>query len=505
MMFKCNTMFTKKDGPRAEIHKNGTTVTTHSSSFSFRTCLLAIHVALLFLFLAPLAATAQSDLGSISGTITDTSGALVGNASVKITSEGTGAVRTVRTNKSGFYTVPALAPGKYTITVEAAGFEKLVRTGNNIDPSLPNTENLTLTVGQVTQAVQVSAEQETLQTDTATLGRVITSNQVANLPLNGRNPIYAALTKAGITSAPTSPTGANGSGTASNISSFSFSTGLGALQINGGRERDNLLTYDGAVAVRVRASGDSVGTPDLDAVQEIQVLATNYPAEYGRSIGGQVRIITKAGTQQFHGSIYEYLQNPDLNANSWSRNHNYANNTNPNYPEALKTNFVAPFTFNQFGGVFDGPLYIPHVLPKGKVFFLYSEAFVEYPQKTTATYTTINPAYKNGDFSSLITGNPATNLYLRDPALGKPCNASTGAGGGCIGNENGGPSNNIIPANYLSPNGSGLLKIFPSPTPNFSAGQQQPAGSGQLPGAPGDRQRATWTSFRRTRTTSASA
>jgi hypothetical protein len=427
------------------------------------TRLLLTALLLLLLALSPAALIGQSDLSSVSGTITDPSGALVANAAVTLANEATGATRAATTNRSGFYTIPAVSPGRYTITVKAASFDELVKTGNNVDPSLPTTENLTLTVGKVSQSVQVEAQQETLETDSATLGRVITSNQVENLPLNGRNPVFAALTKAGITSAPTSPTGANGSAAASNISSFSFSTGLGALQINGGRERDNLLTYDGAVAVRVRASGDSVGTPDLDAVQEIQVLATNYPAEYGRSIGGQIRIVTKSGGRDFHGSLYEYLQNPDLNANSWTRNHNYANNSNPNYPEALKTNFVAPFTFNQFGGVFDGPLYIPHVIPKGKVFFLYSEAFVEYPQKTTATYTTLNPAYRTGNFSSLIAPGVASPHYIRDPQSGLPCNATTGAGGGCF-------AGNMIPQGRLSPNGVALMSIFPAPTPNFTLG-----------------------------------
>jgi hypothetical protein len=422
----------------------------------------AVYLALVLCLLLPASLLAQSDLGSITGSVSDPSGALVANATVTATNESTGANRTVTTNRSGFYSMPALAPGKYTLTVQAQGFDKLIKISNNVDPSLPNTENLQLTVGQVSQAVQVEADQTTLETQSATLGRVITSNQIANLPLNGRNPIYAALTKAGITSAPTSPTGANGSAAASNISSFSFSTGLGALQINGSRERDNLLTYDGAVAVRVRASGDSVGTPDLDAVQEIQVLATNYPAEYGRSIGGQVRIITRSGGQSFHGSLYEYLQNPAFNANSWTRNFN-ANNNNPNYPANLKTNFVAPFTFNQFGGVFDGPLYIPHILPKGKVFFLYSEAFVKYPQKTTATYTTLNPAYRTGDFSSFIAPGVATPHYIRDPQSGLPCAPTTGIGGGCF-------QGNMIPTKRLSANGVGLMSIFPTPTPNFLLG-----------------------------------
>jgi len=420
---------------------------------------------LLATVLAP-GAWAQSDLSSIGGTVTDPSGALVSKAQVLVTSEATGAVHKVFTNKSGLYTIPDLAPGRYTITVEAAGFQRLVMTGNNLDPALPTTANLHLSLGSASQSVTVEASETTLEADSATLGRTITAKQIDSLPVNGRNPIYVALTKAGITSGPTSAVAANGSGAGSNLSSFNFSTGLGAIQINGGRERDNLLSYDGAVATRVRASGDSVGVVDMENVQEVQVLSANYAAEYGRSIGGQIRITTKSGSDKFHGSLYEYLQNPDLNANTWVRNHNYANNTNPAYPAALKTNFVAPFTYNQFGGGINGPLYIPHVLPKGKVFFLYSEAFVVYPQTVTNPVTVPNAAFRGGDFSSLINqSNAANNHYIRDPQSGEPCNAQTGLGGGCF-------AGNIIPSDRLSANGVGLLSIYPTPTPNFQLGNE---------------------------------
>src|SRR5580698_4714459 len=398
---------------------------------------------------SPAGLLAQSDNSSIAGTITDPSGAVVANASITVTSELTAAEHKTVSNRSGFYTIAGLAPGKYTVTVTAPAFKAVTMTNNNLDPAVPSTVNVSLSVGQMDQQVEVRANETELQADSSTLGRVITSSQADNLPLNGRNPIYLALTKAGITSI------------SSNVSSFSFSTGLGALNINGGRERDNLLTYDGAVAVRIRASGDSIGTPDLDAVQEVQVLATNYPAEYGRSIGGQVRIITKSGGDKFHGSLYEYFQNPVLNANSWVRSDN-ANNSNPNYPSALKTNSVAPFTFNQFGFVFDGPLYVPKVLPKGKVFFLYSEAFVRNPSLSTETDTVPNAAFRNGDFSSLLTGNPATSHYIKDPQSTQACNASTG-GPGCF-------PGNIIPQARLSPNGVGLLTAFPVPTPGFQIG-----------------------------------
>jgi Carboxypeptidase regulatory-like domain len=214
----------------------------------------------------PVALMAQSDNSSITGTITDPSGAVVDRAEITVISELTGAEHKTISNRSGFYTIAGLAPGKYTVKVVAPSFHTVTRTNNNLDPAVPTTVNIALVVGATNQQVEITANETTLQADSSTLGRVITSSQADNLPLNGRNPVYLALTKAGITS------------TTSNVSTFSFSTGLGALNINGGRERDNLLTYDGAVAVRIRASGDSIGTPDLDAVQEVQVLATNYPS-----------------------------------------------------------------------------------------------------------------------------------------------------------------------------------------------------------------------------------
>jgi hypothetical protein len=396
----------------------------------------------------PATLLAQSDNSSIAGTITDPSGAVVSGASITVISELTSAEHKTVSNRSGYYTIAGLAPGKYTVRVSAAGFSTVSRSNNNLDPSVPATVNLSLAVGETAQQVSVTAEETTVQADSSTLGRVITSNQAENIPLNGRNPLNLALTKAGITSA------------TNTLSSFSYSTGLGALNINGGRERSNLVSYDGAVAVRVRASGDSIGVPDLDAVQEVQILATNYPAEYGRSTGGQVRIITKGGGNRFHGSLYEYLRNPKLDANTWTRNAN-PNNANPNYPAALKTNFVAPYTFNQFGYNVNGPLYIPHVLPKGKVFFLFSQAFVRYPQTLTNPAIVPNAALRTalttGDFSAVTTS------WLRNPKLGLPCDAKSGAGGGCY------PQRAKV-TGTPSPNGLALLNVFPTATPGFQVG-----------------------------------
>lgn len=387
---------------------------------------------------------AQSDLAGVSGTITDQTGAIIHGATVTVTDEATGIVHSTTTNDSGYYTIPSLSPGRYTIVVTAPSFQTLTSHGNNVDPSVYTTANLQVSTGSTSETVQVSAQETGIQPESTLLGRVITSKQAEMLPLSGRNPITLALLKAGVTS------------TNGNVSSFQFSTGLGGLNINGARDRDNLVTYDGAVAVRLRANGDSVGVVDLENVQEVQVLSTNYPAEYGRSIGGQVRIITRSGTDHFHGSVYEYLQNPVLNANSWVRNHSSANN-NPSLPKSVKTNYVAPFTFNQFGFSVNGPLFIPHVLPKGKVFFLYSEAFVRYPATNTNSVTVPNPAFRTGDFSSVAT-------HIRDPKATGTCDPKSG-GPACF-------PGNIIPKSRLSPNGVGLLTIFPTPTPGFLVGTQ---------------------------------
>jgi hypothetical protein len=387
---------------------------------------------------------AQSDLSGVSGTITDSSGAIIRGAEITVTDEATGAEHKSVTNASGYYTVPSLSPGRYTITVHAPTFQVLTSRGNILDPAVATTANLSLSTGSASETVQVAAQETSIQTDSTVLGRVIDSKQAETLPLSGRNPVTLALLKAGVTS------------TSGNVSNFQFSTGLGGLNINGGRERDNLITYDGAVAVRVRASGDSVGVVDLENVQEVQILAANYPAEYGRSVGGQVRIITKGGGDRFHGSLYEYLQNPILNANTWVRNHATAN-FNPALPKSVKSNYVAPFTYNQFGFSVNGPAYIPHILPKGKVFFLYSEAFVHFPATNTAPVTVPNPAFRTGDFSSVST-------HIRDPLMSGTCDPKTG-GPACF-------PGNIIPKNRLSPNGVGLLTAFPAPTPGFLVGTQ---------------------------------
>src|SRR5438309_9799459 len=274
---------------------------------------------------------AQSDLGKISGFIKDPSGATIANAKVTIRNN-TGVERQTTTNDSGYYVVTNVPPGLYTMIAEATGFQRYESSNNKLDPSADLVIDAALTVGASTQIVQVSASAVQLQTESASVQKLVTREQIDSLELNGRNPIWlAALVP-----------GARGT----TLANLNFGFTPGPANFNGSRTPENLITFDGAPATRTRSNGTSLGAADVDSTQEVQILTADYAAEYGRSSGAQLRFTTKTGTQQFHGSLFEYDRNTALNANTWSRD------ANPLTPHA------AQFQYNQFGYNFGGPLYI---------------------------------------------------------------------------------------------------------------------------------------------------
>jgi hypothetical protein len=387
----------------------------------------AIYVCLTLL--VSLSAFAQSDLSQISGFVKDATGSTIPNASVTIRNEATGVERRLTTNESGYYVAPTLPPGLYTVTVEATGFKRFSKVQNRLEPALPLSVDVAMDVGAVTETVEVTAQAATVQSETATVGRLVEATQIQNTILNGRNPIWLALMKAGVASG-------------NSMATFNYDMTT-PLNINGGRNQDFLITHDGAVAVRTRANGTSIGVADVDAVQEMQILTANYSAEYGRSASGQVRIVTKSGSRDFHGSAYEYLRNEKLDANSWSRN---------------RANQVRPANkFNQFGYSFSGPVFIPGKWndDRTKLFFLWSQEWVRFRQHSTSIVTVPSLAMRQGNFSELLESNPFFNTpqIVRDPDTGNPF------------------PNNIIPANRLSATGLGLLRAYPEPTPGFLQGR----------------------------------
>jgi predicted heme/steroid binding protein len=396
---------------------------------------------------------AQSDLGRISGFIKDPSGATIANAKVTVQNKS-GVERQTTTNESGYYVITNVPPGLYTMIGEAAGFQRYETTNNKLDPSADLVIDVTLTVGSASQTVEVSASAVLLQTESASVQKDVTREQIDSLEINGRNPIFMANLVPGTRGG--------------SLANLSFNFTQGPSNINGARTPESLITYDGAPAVRTRSNGTSIGAADVDSTQEIQILTADYAPEYGRSSGGQIRIISKSGSQQFHGAAYEYVRNTAFNANTWQRN-----------AVPATTGVTAPIHYNQFGYNIGGPFYIPNHFntDKTKVFWYWGEEWVRYIFTDTNSTTTV-PTLKmrTGDFSELLDPNnpfvtrknSAGNkipVVITDPNTGQQFVASSNP---AAPNYNPACSNpagcpNIIPSSRLSPNGLGILKAYPAP------------------------------------------
>jgi hypothetical protein len=399
---------------------------------------------------------AQSDNASISGYVKDSTGAVVANAKVVVKSEATGIERAATTNNEGYYIITNLPPGIYRITAEASGFKRYEETGKKIDPNIAATTDVTLQTGQLTETVTVTASVTSLQTETATVGKLVEGKQIEALQLNGRNPLFLALLKPGV---------AGGS-----LAGFSYGLTSGGFAINGSRTQENLITFDGAVGIRTRANGTSIGVADLDSTQEVQILTTNYNAEYGRTSGGQIRIVTKSGGRDFHGVVYEYLRNSVFNANTWDRNRNANRRDCNQFPSDAHCR-PNPFRFNQFGYNLNGPVIIPGTSfnrDRNKLFWLWGQEWVRNRFDNNLGLRVPTAKMRQGDFSELAVSNPLLvgPFFLRDPLKTGNCNATDQTA--CF---NDGGIINKIPANRLSPNGLGLLRAMPEPnlpTPDSS-------------------------------------
>src|SRR5258705_3691819 len=337
----------------------------------------AIKLAVLGTF--AVAAHAQFDSGQIAGFVRDPSQSVVVGASVTITNEGNGEKRRTITNANGYYVVPNLFVGSYTIEVEAPGFKKSLRSGINLSAASKLSIDAELIVGAVNEAVEVSAAAALATTQTASVGRTVETRQIENLTMNGRNPVYLALLKPGVIG------GSIGTFDPDSVSNGGFS-------INGARADEYVVTVDGAVATRTRSSGSMLGAQDVDTVQEVQILTANYNAEYGRSSGGQIRFVTKSGTLNFHGDLVENFRNSALDANDWTRNHS---------PLASQYLGPAPFRFNQYGWDIGGPVFIPKLTErqKTKVFFFWAEEWIKRRESQTATGTVPTLQMRNGNLS----------------------------------------------------------------------------------------------------------
>ena len=328
--------------------------------------------------------------GSISGTVSDITGAPVANAKVTITAPATGASREAVTDGNGHYVVPLLGVANYTVRVDVQGFQPTEARDVRLQVDEHRELDFKLTLATVKENVEVNATVVSVQTSDATLGQVITSQQVSDLPLNGRNFVQLATLTPGVTQETNTSSFFNG-GPSSEVSA----RGSYSLSVGGSRASSTDWLLDGNDNNELTAGGIAI-LPSIDAIQEFKVLAYNYSAEWGTRAGPTVLVTTKTGGNQFHGTVFEFLRNTDLDARSF-----FAADTEK-------------FNLNQFGASLGG------AIRKDKTFF-----FADYEQKYQRhgiPFTGLVPsaAMRTGDFTNDAFGNPRSGFLVNPNVLGGP-------------------------------------------------------------------------------------
>src|SRR5262245_6529220 len=389
-------------------------------------------VAMCVIVLCATSAHAQFDSANISGVVQDTTGAVLPGVTVTLVNVGTKNERETVTNEAGLYTFPNVPVGEYRITAVLSGFKPITKAGVSVNAGLNIRVDVALEVGALSETIQVQAA--TTLVDTSVIGRTVRAEQIAEAPLSGRRASQVAQYAPGVVGGNMGGSVPQGVGT--------FATGV--TSINGGRADEFVTTIDGAPSIRIRqAGGFMMGAQNFDTVAEVQVLTTNYQAEYGRSSAGQLRLVTKSGTQRFQGNAFWSAQNDALDANTWSRNRAGLDKS--------------PHTYNAYGFTLGGPIYIPGGFNSNRqqLFFFWGQEWQRDRTVEEQTATVPSAAMRQGDFSELLN---ATNPYfnrvriINDPLTGLPF------------------PGNVIPAGRLSPQGRALLNAYPLPIAGFQQG-----------------------------------
>jgi outer membrane receptor protein involved in Fe transport len=369
---------------------------------------------------------AQNPTARLVGTVRDASGAVVVGVALEVHNTDTGETRKAVTNGKGEFTVPNLVPGPYEATIAKGGFRTVRETNIELQMDQVARMDFKLELGTISQSIEVTDAAPLIATDNGTKGEVMTSAEMLEMPLNGRDFTDLAYLVPGVTP---SAQGANASG----------------IVINGARSDNTSFVIDG-FATRDPLFGNSLTTPNLDATQEFKMQTNNFSAEYGRMAGGVMNMVLKSGTNRMHGSLFEFLRNDKVDAR--------------NFFDQRKSELRR----NQFGGLFSGPVVIPK-LYKGhdRTFFLFSWESYRQVQGAPALGVVPTLAQRAGDFSQ--TGSIADSLSTGT------CPGSTGRGA-CFPGK-------VIPAARLSPQALAAQKFYPSPNltglNNMSAQAVSPA------------------------------
>ena len=403
--------------------------------------LFSFFIALLLVI--PNASNAQTTSAQISGTVVDPQSAPVPNAKVTITEQNTNVARSAMTDSNGSFVFPAIKPGAYELQVEVTGFQVLHESGIQLSANEQRSlGELSLQVGAMTQEVVVTADAIQVQTASGENSALVSNDQIQNLQSRGRDVITLLRVLPGV----------NG---AADNDAAGGAFGTGTPTINGVRQNFNNVTIDGQNRMNTDVTGTDDALLSMDAIQEVKVLTNGYQAEYGRNAGGTVNIVTKSGTNAFHGSAYEFFRNEDLNANTYARKQSTTSSI---------AGQPALYRYNTFGGTVGGPVYIPGKFDtkRDKLFFFFNiEKFAITTPGALLQSQLPTAAERNGDFSQSgrlgssgsldAKGNP---IYPNDPLTGKPFP------GGII-PAAGSPGCGLT-VSCINPTGQAILNYFPA-------------------------------------------
>lgn len=407
---------------------------------------------LLILFVLAIQGFAQSITGSLNGRVVDQQGSAVPNAKVTATEPSKKLTVNTNTTVAGDFSIAGLEPGTYNVTVEAQGFKKLTR------PAIPLNASdkialgdMVVQIGSLAETIEVSATAMTLQTESVERGSAVTGTQIANINVDGRSPLDLAKLIPGVqfTNGATYAVG-------------NAANGANNFTANGTRPSQNQVTLNGIGDVDTGNNGGMNASVSNDSIAEFKVLTGAYQAEYGRSAGAQVQLVTKSGTSQFHGSGYLYHRNEGLNANT------FLNNIRPQF--GLNVTPKPLFRYNDPGYTIGGPVPLKKWNLKSKLFFFWSEEWQKQLVPNTARNVTVPTALeRKGDFSQSVSSANHKAVTIYDPTNGQPFPGS------------------VIPTSRIWAPGQALLNLYPLPNQSLVAGTNLPGGATynyqtQLPG-----------------------
>ena len=391
-------------------------------SYIYHVLMLCFLVTLM----APGVSLAQETTGSILGTVTDPSGAVIPGAQVVVTNLQTNNQRTTVTTGAGLFNFPNLPIGDYDLKISGQGFKQYVRSKIHLDVNDKLNFRIALTVGAVTQAVTVTGAAPILQTASGEVSNLVGSTQMQALPLNGRD--FNQLVDLAPGVAPDGGRVGGGVGTNSDT----------AVSVNGAQSNSNTFLVDGMYNEDNGSNANLLVTPSVDSIAEFKILRNNYSAEFGTGTGAIVTIVTKSGTRQFHGSVYEFLRNDALDSANF-----FTNATNTKKSE---------LRLNDFGGTIGGPFWIPGVYnqDRSKDFFFYSQEFHREVRGNVATDNVPSLRQRQGVIDPTCSSTPAPCTPVAADPYEVPISGEA----------------NVNPS-QIDPNSTAILERYPLPNANF--------------------------------------